>query len=235
MNKKTENRIAVVTGGSGGIGFSIAKKLTDNNLITTIVDIQKPENEAGRIHFIQCDVTKKEQIDRLCNELAERNEIPDVLVCNAGRGIHETLLEGDPDKWQQAFEINVMGALRCIRAFAPGMLKKGFGDVVIISSVSAGQVYEYGGIYAASKTALEALAETLRKEAIGKIRVTVISPGVTDTGFFKNMISGNQSIEAIGYGALSPDDVAGSVWYALSKPKEIAVNKIIVRPSSQTF
>jgi len=115
------------------------------------------------------------------------------------------------------------------------MLAAGHGDVVLVSSVSAGQAYPYGGIYAATKSALEVVAETLRQETLPHVRVTVVAPGVTDTTFFQNTISGFHTAADIGYGTIAADDVADAVLYALNKPPGVSVNYITLRPTSQPF
>jgi NADP-dependent 3-hydroxy acid dehydrogenase YdfG len=165
----------------------------------------------------------------------EAGHLPDILVCNAGQGIQEKLAEGDPEKWQFILNLNIMGALRLVRAFVPAMLSAGSGDVVFISSVAAGQAFAYGGVYAASKAALETLAETLRIETLPHIRVTTIAPGVTHTSFFHNTVSGHQSVESIGYGALAAEEVADAVVYALSRPPGVGVNHLTIRPRAQPF
>ncbi|GAA4439892.1 hypothetical protein GCM10023188_36500 [Pontibacter saemangeumensis] len=182
-----------------------------------------------------CNVASAADIDALFSGVQEKVGTPDILICSAGRGIHEKLTEGDPEKWREIIDTNLLGALRMIRAFVPGMLAAGAGDVVLISSVSAGQAYPYGGIYAATKSALEVVAETLRQEVLPIVRVTVVAPGVTDTPFFKNTISGFHTAEDIGYGAIAADDVAEAVLYALSKPPGVSVNHITLRPTAQPF
>lgn len=111
--------------------------------------------------------------------------------------------------------------------------RNGRGDVVFISSVAAAHAYPGGGIYSASKAAVDQLAETLRLEVQPEIRVTVIHPGVVDTPFFENMIHGEQSVESIGWGALAADDVAESVLYAITRPRGVALNNIVIRPAGQ--
>ena len=128
-----------------------------------------------------------------------------------------------------------MGTLRCIRAFTPNMVSQKSGNVVFISSVSANQPHPYGGIYAASKTALEVIAETLRLETLPHINVTVVSPGLVDTAFFEHQISGGSSVEEIGMGFIEPEEIAEDVWYALKKKKGTSINKIITRPTLQNF
>jgi NADP-dependent 3-hydroxy acid dehydrogenase YdfG len=106
---------------------------------------------------------------------------------------------------------------------------------VFISSVAAHQVYPYGGIYAASKAALEVVAATLRQEVLPNIRVTVVAPGVTDTAFFENTVSGFHTANDIGYGSISPEQVADAVLYALQQPPGVSINYITVRPTGQPF
>ncbi|MBC3539971.1 SDR family oxidoreductase [Rufibacter sediminis] len=226
--------VAVVSGGASGIGKAIAEKLAAAGAQVIVADII-PAEEGSKIAYFPCNVTKPDDITAFYAHISETYGQPDILVCCAGQGIHEKLTEGDPDKWQAVLDLNIMGALRLIRAFTPGMLEKGAGDVVIISSVSAGQPYPYGGVYAASKSALNILAETLRQETLPTLRVLTVAPGVTQTSFFENTISGYNTVESIGYGALSPEEVAQTVLFALEQPRHVSLNHLTVRPTPQPF
>jgi NADP-dependent 3-hydroxy acid dehydrogenase YdfG len=233
--KSLMGRKALVSGGHSGIGLAIAKLLAASGVITAVADIVPASGPAAGFISFSCDITQAAAIDQLYQDVNGAIGTPDILISNAGQGIHEKLTEGDPEKWQKIIQLNLLGALRLIRAFVPGMLAAGAGDVVFLSSVSAGQAYPYGGIYAATKSALETVAETLRLETLPAVRVITIAPGVTDTGFFRNTISGFHSAEDIGYGALSPDTVAEAVHFALCQPREVSVNHITLRPSLQPF
>lgn len=224
-----------MSGGGSGIGRAIVGKLSLADVTTALADLQPPSNLPPNVYPFTCDVTAAPAVDAFFAGVQEKLGTPDMLICSAGRGIHEKLTEGDPEKWRQIIDTNLMGALRLIRAFVPGMLEAGHGDVVLISSVSAGQAYPYGGIYAATKSALEVVAETLRQEVLPTIRVTVVAPGVTDTAFFENTVSGYHTAEDIGYGFISADDVADAVLYALRKPPGVSVNNITIRPTAQPF
>nr|WP_255488012.1 SDR family oxidoreductase [Pontibacter sp. KCTC 32443] len=228
-------RKALVSGGASGIGKAIAAKLLEHGVKTAVADLNLPDTLPQEPLYIKSDVVSAPATDTLFTELNRKLGLPDILVCSAGRGVHEKLTEGDPEKWKQVIETNLLGTLRLIRAFVPAMLEKGKGDVVIISSVAAGKAYTYGGIYAATKTALEVVAETLRLEVLPFVRVTVVAPGVTDTAFFENTISGSQTVESIGYGALSPEAVADAVLYALQQPEGVSANHITIRPTAQPF
>lgn len=235
MKKDTLSKLALITGGNSGIGAAISTKLSKAGVKVVVADISRPKEEKDNVFFRKCDISKAEDIDDLFAWISKHHGSPDFLILNAGQGIREKLSEGDPEKWQGVIHTNLMGPLRCIRAFTPGMLKKGRGNVVFISSVSANQPHPYGGIYAASKTALEVVAETLRLETLPHLNITVVSPGIVKTSFFENEISGNVSIDEMGMGHIDAEEIAEDVWYALNKTKGTSINKIVTRPTLQNF
>lgn len=230
-----KQKTAIITGGSSGIGLSIAKKFATQNIKVITADIAEPQETLENIHHRACDTRNAGNINDLYEWVTGNHGTPDILVLNAGRGIREKLTEGDPEKWQSILETNIMGALRCIRAFLPAMLERKTGNVLFISSVSANQPHPYGGIYSASKSALEVIAETLRLETIPYINVTVISPGITDTNFFNNQISGSGNAEDHQMGFISPDEIAEDAFYSINKKSGTSINKIITRPIAQEF
>jgi NADP-dependent 3-hydroxy acid dehydrogenase YdfG len=231
-----KNKIAIITGASSGIGKAIALELLLQGATVINADIDPPkQTPEGQYYFFRANLTNVEEVQQLFSYVVETVGLPDILISNAGRGIHEKLTEGDPEKWAEVININLLASLRFIRAFVPGLVEKSTGDIIIISSVSAGRPYEYGGIYSASKSALEAIAETLRLELKDKARVTVISPGVVDSSFFENMESGQLSIDSIGYGSLNPQQVADAVMFALTRDRSQVINHITLRPIRQLF
>jgi NADP-dependent 3-hydroxy acid dehydrogenase YdfG len=234
MTKNASSKIALITGGSSGIGYAIAKKLSSEGIIVIVADLMTREDEENII-FKECDVSRGKDVDALYTWINDHYKNPDYLILNAGRGIQEKLTEGDPEKWQQVIHTNLMGPLRFIRAFTPGMLERKKGSVIFISSVSANQPHPYGGIYSASKSALEVVAETLRLETIPNINVTVVSPGIVDTEFFSNQISGNSTVKDLDMGAIAAEEIADDVWYALNKKPGTSINKIVTRPTLQNF
>ncbi len=224
-------KTAVVTGGSNGIGYAIALKFAAQGITVVIADIVPPVTEHENIVFKECDVTNGANINEFFEWVNTNYNTPDYLILNAGKGIHEKLSEGDPEKWLDVLNLNVMGVLRCIRAFVPAMQMESNRHVVFISSVSAVKPYQYGGVYAGSKAAVEVIAETLRLETQPEISVTVISPGTTQTGFFK----GRQDEDSILNDSLLAHDIAEDVWYAVNKRTGSSLNKIITRPLGQEF
>jgi NADP-dependent 3-hydroxy acid dehydrogenase YdfG len=233
MASKNSRKIAIITGGSNGIGYATALKFAHEGIHVVVADIVPPQQVLESIVFKKCDVTCGEDVDALFNWVLHNYGCPDVLVLNAGKGIHERLTEGDPEKWESVLNLNVMGALRCVRAFVPAMLQNSSGHVFFISSVAALKPYTYGGVYAASKAALEAVAETLRLETLAAITITVVAPGTTQTGFFKDRDS--RDIQHLLQDSLLASDIAEDIWYALNKRSGAAINKITTRPFTQEF
>ncbi len=229
-------KIALITGGSSGIGKAITETLLQNKATVINADIADADGvHSNHYFFCQTNVDRVEEIQQLHEFLSQSLFVPDILICNAGIGIHEKLTEGDPAKWEKVIQTNVLGTLRVIRSIVPAMLSKASPHIVFMSSVSATNPYEYGGVYSASKAAINMIAATLRLELINKARVTVVAPGVTDTAFFNNMLSGNLTIDGIGFGALSAEEVADAVVYALTRPAGQSINEIVLRPGGQTF
>lgn len=235
MSKSSSSRIAIVTGGSSGIGHAIARKLAKEKITVVVADKVEQEFEEENVIYKKCDVSEGRDIDALFHWVTNEVGYPEIIVLNAGQGIRERLSEGDPEKWQKVLQTNLMGPLRMIRAFSPHMLEFKKGNIVFISSVSANKPHPFGGVYAASKTALEVIAETLRLETLPHINVTVVSPGIVETEFFENEISGSHTIEDMGMGSITAEEIADDVLYALSKKPGTSINKIVTRPTLQTF
>ena len=224
-------KCALITGGSNGIGFAIAKKFSENNIEVIIADIKQPVKEITNVTFHYCDVSKGDEVNKLYAAIYPL--IPDILVLNAGIGIHEHLTEGDPEKWASVLNINILGVLRCIRAFVPPMENKKKANVVFISSVAAKKAYSYGGVYAASKAAVAMIADTLRIETKPNIAITTIVAGVTDTAFFNDRTDRDHLFKNCG--SLQAKDIADDVFYAISQPPGKTINSIMTRPSGQEF
>ncbi len=231
------HKLALVTGGAGGIGLAIANMLAEGGTNTIIADPQQPSTAEKHLYYHKTDIKEADSVAALYGYMLEQHGVPDLIVCNAGQGIKEKLAEGDPEKWHHIFNLNVMGHLRIIRAFLPQMFEKSnTTDIVFISSVAARKPHAWGGIYAASKAALQSLAETLRLEVQPKVRVSTVLPGVVDTDFFAHtMGGGEESAQSFGWGSISAAEVAEAVFYIISRPAGVAVNEITIRPAAQAF
>ncbi len=229
---KKQKKIVLITGGAGGIGTAITKKLAVSNFDVICTDCKEKQNFPTA--FFSCDLRKAEEIQQLYNWTTRNYGIPHILILNAGLGIKEKLAEGDPEKWQKVFDVNLMGALRCLRAFLPEMLMQKNSQVIFISSVAANQPFEYGGIYSASKTALEIIAETLRLENPSKLQVTTIALGAVNTDFFKNQLSGFSTTD-YSTEMLDATKIADTIYRCINTSENQQINKITIRPKHQVF
>ena len=222
---------AVITGASHGIGKAVARKISVNYKICYNLDTA-PSDKNFAIH-LPTDIADIENVNQAVEKFTQSGTTLRTLILCAGIGIHEKLSEGDPLKWKRVIDTNLLGNLNVIRAFIPFMGEE--GDIVFISSVAAGHPYEYGGVYAATKTALNVIADTLRLETDENLRVSVVEPGLVKSSFLKNTISGARDEKDIPFTALDPEVIAEAVRFILDQPAGVSLNKLIIRPSDQTF
>lgn len=233
MAQTIHTQSILITGGSSGIGRAIAERFDDAKYKVAVVD-KKHFNSERNVFFKNMDIGQISKTDKLYMWVKKMIGIPQVLVLNAGVGIHEKLTEGDPEKWKKIIDTNLLGSLYTLRAFVPEMMQYEGAHVFFVSSVAAYQPHPYGGVYSASKTALEIIAETLRLETLPKLKVTIISPGITQTSFFKHE-NAARSIDQFEVEAISPEEIAEDIFYCVNKRKGTAINKIVTRPINQNF
>lgn len=233
MRDVTARRVALVVGGSGGIGRAVCRRLREADHVVVAADAAPGGEEESADVVVPVDIARGEDVDRLFARVRRETGDPDLVAVTSGIGVHERLDEGDPESWRRVVDVNLLGTLRIVRAFVPAMRERGAGDVVLVSSVAAARAYPYGGAYAASKAGLERAAEALRLETLPEVRVTTVAPGVVRTPFFQRMAGSAHTPEEIGWGALEPDDVARAILFAVQQPRQVAVGSITLRPAGQ--
>jgi NADP-dependent 3-hydroxy acid dehydrogenase YdfG len=149
----------------------------------------------------------------------------DVVVASAGCELGSPLIGGShtPDVWRQMILTNVYGLALTIRATAPAIVEAG-GDLVLMGSV-AGRVAIPGDLYSATKWAVAGMAESTRRSLVGTgVRVILIEPGRVDTQLRRDDIAAPR---------LDPDEVADAVLFAVSQPRTVAINELVMRPADQ--
>ena len=231
MSEQLRDRVAVVTGGTSGIGAATATRLVDAGARVVISDLDPAPAPAG-VTFMRADVRSYDDMTALHDAALERHGRLDIVVANAGVADWGSIAEGDPDRWREVLDTNVLGAAQTLRALVPALVAQGRGHVVVTASISGRVTYVGEPIYIASKWALVALGRTLRKElAPAGVRVTLIEPGIVDTPLVSSTEEGRRELAQLE--ALRPDDVADAILYALSCPDRVNIDELMLSPVEQ--
>jgi len=189
MDLGLKGKVAVVTGGSVGIGLAIAEGLAAEgvDLVIAARGEERVREEARRIaaghgvrvEGVACDVATREGTDALIAAVETGFGGADILINNAGSGSNETVMEASDDKWQAYWDLHVMAAVRLSRGLAPLMKARGGGVILHNASICAAQPLWYEPIYNVTKAALMMFSKTLSTELIGdNIRVDCVNPGL---------------------------------------------------------
>jgi hypothetical protein len=234
----TDRPVAVVTGGSSGIGEATARELAKAGL-HVVIGARRMDRLARLAADIggtalPLDVTD----DTSVAEFAAAVPNARVLINNAGgaRGV-ERVADADEDHWRWMWETNVLGTLRVTRAFLPKLIESGDGHVVTVTSIAAIEVYDGGSGYTSAKHAESALHRTLRGEYLGQpVRFTEVLPGLVDTEFSLVRLDGDAERAAAVYSGLTPlvaQDVAEVIAFAVSRPAHVNLDSIVMKPRAQ--
>jgi NADP-dependent 3-hydroxy acid dehydrogenase YdfG len=235
-----KRRTAVVTGASSGIGAATARRLVAEgfDVIAAARRLDRLEALAAECgaRAVALDVTDEASVAALAGSLDSCH----VLVNNAGGAFGlQPVAESDEEDWRRMWEVNVLGMMRVTRALLPALEASGDGIVVTVTSTAGHGVYEGGAGYAAAKHAERAVSETLRLELCGRpIRVVEVAPGMVATAEFSlNRLGGDRARADAVYagvpGPLSADDVADCIAWAATRPWNVNVDLLVVRPRAQ--
>ena len=230
-------KVALVTGGSRGIGAAIANKLALLGANVVICGRNRPELEKtaaaiavdGRsCQARTCDITNLGQVEDLARAIRQDLGGVDILVNNAGvGGFGGPLYKLPADEWDKVLNTNLRGVYYCIRAFAPMMIDKLSGDIINISSIGGKNALPNGAAYSASKWGLNGLtysaAEELRQY---NIRVTVVCPGSVHTDLSPHEGKNPNRM-------LQPDDVAHVVELLVTQQPRSFVSEVVIRPTQK--
>jgi NADP-dependent 3-hydroxy acid dehydrogenase YdfG len=234
------NKVVLITGASSGIGEGTARVLAAAGARVVLgarrTDRLKAlageiEAAGGRVHFHALDVTELISMKAFA-DFAEAEFGPiDVLVNNAGVMPLSPLAAAEVDEWNWMIDVNIRGVLHGIAAVLPGMEARGDGHIVNVSSVGGLAVQPTGAVYSATKFAVRALSEGLRKES-NKVRCTCIYPGVVTSELADTISDPTARERMIAYRkmAIEPDAIGRAIRYAIEQPGDVDVNELTVRP-----
>jgi NADP-dependent 3-hydroxy acid dehydrogenase YdfG len=228
----------IVTGGASGIGEGCARALAAAGARVVLADLGDGRldevagaiNAAGGEAFAQVtDVRDWSSVETMAGRCLESFGSLDFVVANAGIGDYSTLDAGDPERWRRVVETNFLGVLHTVRAALPAMKQRGGGTIVLMASIAGRQTWVGEPVYIATKWAVVGLGWALRKEALEYgVRVTMIEPGIVDTPLVRSTEQGRSELER--FAALSTDDVARAVVYAIGQPPGVAVSELMITP-----
>jgi len=229
-------KVAVVTGGSRGIGLAIARAFVERGasvLITgtkekRLADASRELESAARGGSVIAhlgDVRKYDDVERMLNAAASRFGGIDVLVNNAGVGVFAPVSEMSVQQWHDVIETNLTGVFYCCHAALPHLRARGGGWIINISSLAGKNAFPDGAAYCASKSGLNAFSESLMQEVRHDgIRVAYVMPGSVNTGFSGQQPSGQ-------HWKLAPEDVAEIVTDLVSHPSRSLPSRVEIRPA----
>jgi len=230
----------VVTGASSGIGAATVRRLVTEGF-EVVAAARRADRLADLAQATGCrPITLDVTDDASVATLGEQVSTCSVLVNNAGGAFGlEPIASADVADWQRMYDVNVLGALRVTKALLPALTASGDGVVVMITSTAGHGVYEGGAGYTAAKHAERAMTETLRLELCGQpVRVTEIAPGMVHTEEFSLVrFGGDQKRADAVYagvpGPLSAEDIADCVAWVVTRPWNVNIDSMTVRPRAQ--
>ena len=245
--RSLKNKIVLITGASSGIGKACAEQFAEKGakLILTARRADRIRCLATTLQekfSVEClpiplDVQDKNQVRQVLETLPATWQKIDILVNNAGIALTlDKMQDAKVEHWETMLNTNVHGLLYVTRAILPGMIARNEGHIINMGSVASHQTYVGGNIYAASKSAVHAISQSLRFDLMGtKIRVTHISPGAVETEFsevrFDDKVRAKKFYQD--FSPLSADDIADTVIYAATRPLHVNVSEIVIFPTDQ--
>jgi NADP-dependent 3-hydroxy acid dehydrogenase YdfG len=239
-------KVIIITGASSGIGKATARMLAKNGakvvlgarrtdrLETIVKDI---DAEGGIAEYQALDVTQRSQLEAIVQLAQSKFDRVDVLINNAGIMPLSTLDQLKVEEWDRMIDVNIKGVLYGIAAALPVMKAQKSGQMINLSSIGGHTVSPTAAVYCATKFAVGAISEGLRQEVGGDIRVTVISPGVTESELADSISDETARIGMQKFRKLSipAEAIARAILFAIEQPDDVDISEIIVRPTASPY
>jgi len=247
MTTQLQDKVALVTGASSGIGEATALALARAGARVAIAARRRDrlDGVAGRIAdlrseslVLEADLARPEEAESIVARTVDRWGRLDVLVNNAGVMLLSPVDRARVEDWRRMLDLNLLGLMAATRAALPHMRRQNDGHVVNISSTAGRVANPDASVYAATKFGVGAFSEALRREVYrDNIRVTIVEPGAVATEL-REHVPDPDTRERIDTWArslrqLQSEDVAAAILYAVSQPPHVNVNEILIRPTDQ--
>jgi NAD(P)-dependent dehydrogenase (short-subunit alcohol dehydrogenase family) len=222
---KLKEKVAVVTGGNQGIGRAIALALKQHEAEVVVADLalNNLETEYGNLLGVKTDVTSKEDIEKLVNEVLKRFGKIDIFVNNAGISSIGRIWEISDEDFERNLAVNTKGVFMCMKAVTPIMMKQGSGSIINIASRAGKVAVEFQGHYGATKAAVILLTRNFANElAPFGIRVNAICPGKVDTGMIRGEWEKEVSLRGKSVEEIEKDVISQIPMRRLVQPEDVA-------------
>ncbi|AEM84725.1 short-chain dehydrogenase/reductase SDR [Streptomyces violaceusniger Tu 4113] len=246
MMSGIEGKVIAITGASSGIGEATALLLAERGAKVVLAARRSDRIEAlaariteagGEAVPVVTDVKRRADLSRLVATARERYGKLDVLVSNAGISPISALDDLRVEDWEEMVDVNIKGVLYGIAAALPVFREQGFGHFVHTLSTAGLRIVPRMSVYAGTKNAVRAISEGLRQEAGESLRVTTISPGITETELADSITdpdAKSQIQDSMTKIAMPPGAIARAIAFAIEQPAGVDVGEIVVRPTAQS-
>jgi NADP-dependent 3-hydroxy acid dehydrogenase YdfG len=247
MTQGIDGKVVVVTGASSGLGEATARLLAARGAQVAIAARRRDRldgiaaelrDSGNRARSYQVDVTHQAEVGVLIEHVLEDFGRIDVLINNAGIMPIAPMSQRRTAEWDRMIDVNLKGLLYGVAAVLPVFERQGSGHIVNLGSVAGIKVFSPGGtVYSATKFAVRAISEGLRHEVGGKIRVTVIEPGLVDSElkYSSGDEASRKTMIEFYKQAIPASSVARAIAYAIEQPPDVDVNEVVLRPTVQEF
>lgn len=241
-------KIALITGATSGLGKAIALSLAQEGYYVIITGRRKDKLEEleqeievkyeSKVLSLCFDVRDYSQVEKAIAALPEDWKKIDVLVNNAGLAVGlDPIFSGEVNDWERMIDTNIKGLLYVTRTVSPMMVERKSGHIINIGSIAGKGVYPNGAVYCATKYAVDALSQGMRMDMLPYgIRVTQICPGAVETEFSLVRFKGDKKRADqvyVGFENLVAEDIANAVLFAVSQPKHVDIQDMLVMPTAQ--
>ena len=244
MNQK----IALITGATAGIGYETAILLAQNNYNLILTGrrkerLDKLKNKLDssfgcKVLLLNFDIRLRKDTEAALNSIPDEWKAIDVLINNAGLAAGlGPINSADVDDWENMIDTNVKGLLYTCRIVTTWMVKRQTGHVINISSIAGKESYPNGSVYCGTKHAIAAISKAMRIELMPfGIKVSTVAPGAVDTEFSLVRFRGDREKTDQVYKGFSPliaKDVAETIWFVISRPAHVNIDDILIMPTAQ--
>jgi NADP-dependent 3-hydroxy acid dehydrogenase YdfG len=240
-------KVAFITGATAGFGEATARRFVKEGWKVIITGRRTERLEALQAdlgkdvcHPVTLDVTDRKGVEACFANLPEGFKEIDVLVNNAGLALGvDSVDQGDVDSWEQMIDTNIKGLLYVTRAALPSMVSRGSGHVVNLGSIAGEWPYPGGNVYGGTKAFVRIFSQNMRADLVAKnINVTDIEPGLAVSEFSNVRFKGDAEAAANVYKGtqpLTPEDIADAIFWTVSRPKHVNINRMEIMPTCQAL